>query len=191
MRLPGSEEVRSPDDLESFEIVAAGNYHVRVDEVDDSFTKARDAMYVRLEVLAGDHADQVGKFHRERVPVSGKGVKRAVKLAMATGLITPQDLGRELDLDFQATVGRQLCVKLIDHSYTSDKTGKEVQTTQVDYLGFYALTDPEAKDVPLDRQLAAMVLGNVPAAAEKGANGNGRKSPPGRVEQPSDDWSQV
>jgi hypothetical protein len=171
----GASAVKTTDDLQGFDQVKPGRYHVMVNAVDDSFEKSDKSIIVDFEILAGTNPSEVNKTIKEYIAVSDEAVKRPVKFALATGLMQESDLGKDLDIDFQKAINRQCVVDVEEHEFTSNRTGKQVKGSRISFLGFHKLGSEDAKGVPLDAE-AVKMAGGISIAGQnggKGANGNG------------------
>lgn len=183
-----------------------GIYHVLVDSADCSFEKCQNGMIFGLQVLAGTEPDQIGKTHNERVYLAGadaektaKCVERAMSLAVALGLLTKEQAdaaiggGQDVDVPFEASVGRQLVVRLKADKYT-DKDGNERPTVKCEYFGFLSVVQGIKQGVPMDADaLQALGIAYQPgqqaqtqqapkapapvAQAKSNGNGNGNPKP--------------
>ena len=112
------------DDLEgSYRLAEPGRYHVLVSDVDDSFEKDENAIYVTFEILAGEPIGQAGLRHRERFAVTPKAMVRVAKFSQAVGLAAGVAGQNSVRLDLQKAVGRELWIELQARKYT-DTTAK-------------------------------------------------------------------
>ena len=123
--------------------ILPGKYHLLIEGVDDS-----DEQYVEVsyQILAGDPKGQEGQTGSERLYRSAKAVKRVLMLALATDIVTVDQLTEwkkagktNLPLDLHKAEGCQICVEMAkgDKGYVNWTFG-----------GIYALGDPAAKDIP-------------------------------------------
>lgn len=172
-----ADDVRGEEDLKGWENPLPGRYHVKVDEVDDTFRDA-DSLVVVFTILAGTTPGQEGKQFKEFIGVQGKAAKRSLRFARAVDLIQSSDLGKPARIDFKKTEGRQLVVDVEPHSYTNRK-GKSVDTVRVEFMGFHSVFSPAVESVPKDEDALKFV--KRPAGAASGRSSNG-----GKPETPSE-----
>jgi len=175
VHLAGSGSVGEKD-LEGFQIVAPGRYHAIVQAVDDSFQTSASSLIVDFQILAGTNACEKGKTHREYIAVSESAVKRPVKFALAVDLITPAQLGQDLDVDFVAAFGRQLVIDIEAHSYEKEKddgSKQTIETSRIAFLGFHRLGSADAEGVPLDPAGLQLLSGGAAATPPAAGNGSG------------------
>lgn len=156
-------DVTSEKDLEGFDSVLPGRYHVMVEDVDDSFSKS-ESLILSFNVLAGTVPGQETKTHKEWVGVAGKAVKRAIKFAVAVNLMKPSDLGKKVNINWQEAIGRQLVIDLGEHEYEGKKR------SQIEFLGFHAIGSDGATGVPLSGDVPS-VGGGSTASPPAGKNG--------------------
>lgn len=126
-----------------FSRLPAGRYHVEIVEVDESFQKNPDKVPITFEVLAGTNPGYEGKKHTEFFATSERSVDRLKRLALLCELIRP---GEVKNVSFSQAIGATLVIEIVPHSY--EKDGKTVNTTQLDYGGFWREDDIDVKDVP-------------------------------------------
>jgi len=153
-----------PDNLDGFNPVAAGLYHVEINSVDENSGKNDDTMVVDFEILAGTTANQEGKTYRDYFGKDTEGqLKRALILAVASGLLSPDELKQHKDagtnpsVDFETLApGRQLCIGLEDETWEGKTRAK---------MGFkmFAIDSEPAGDIPMNKGKLAQ-LGNVTTA---------------------------
>lgn len=131
-----------------------GKYHFCVVNCTESDPKASDKLVVDFEVLAGTVDGMEGRVHREFFATSEKAMGRILRLACALKMTTQeeikrkQELGEDLDLDFEADAeGRQCCGEIIDDEYQ----GKTRQ--KLAFNGIWAVDAPDAKDIPKNKGL--------------------------------------
>ena len=157
--LQGSETIRSGKDLEGFDKILPGRYHVLVKSVDDSFTAkgADKSVIFEFTILNGTERSEIGKTQKEYLTVvfkdadsANKGIKHPAKLALVTGLIRPEQLGQPLSVDFSAAQGRQLLIDIAKHAY-KNAANVNVETTRVPFGGFHSI-------FVMDDKLAIRVL---------------------------------
>lgn len=138
----------SYEDIGGFKRLPAGRYHVEIVEVDESLEK-QEKILVTFEVLAGTIPDCSGKRHTEFFGLTENAIDRLKRLAMVCGLIEP---GEEKDVSFEDAIGQDLIVEFVPNEYVSEKTGKEVKTTQMGYGGFWKTDNSEVKEVPRSKK---------------------------------------
>lgn len=150
----------------SFKRLPAGRYHVEVIDVDESFQKNADKLFVTFEVLAGTIPDHVGERHTEFFSVTEQAMDRLKRLAMVCGLIKP---GEAKDISFEDCIHASLIIEFVPNSYVSEKTGKKVETTQLAFGGFWTEDHDDVKEVPRGKrspQPTADQSADQPAATE-------------------------
>lgn len=175
-----ADDVRGEEDLNGWENPLPGRYHVKVEEVDDTFRDA-DSLVVVFDILAGTTPGQEGKQFKEFIGVQGKAAKRSLRFARAIDLIQSADLGKPARIDFKRAEGRQLVVDVEPHKYTNRK-GKDVDTVRVEFMGFHSVFSQAVESVPKDKD--ALKLVKRPAGAV-----DGRSSSSGKSETPSEPTS--
>lgn len=158
------------DNLEGFESVAPGTYHVEVTAVEeDAVSKSGSPqMVVDYEVLAGTVGGQEGKTHKDYYSRSEKALKRALMFAIATGLTSQEELkaaqqaGKSPVIDFTKAVGRQLVVEIEEETDQNGKARPKVA------WGIWATNSPKAKGVPLNQgRLAELAEGKPSEKADE------------------------
>lgn len=126
-----------------FKRLPAGRYHAEIVDVDETFQQS-EKLIMTFEVLNGTIPNQAGQRHTEYFSCSEKAMDRLKRLAMVCDLIRP---GEVKDITFNDAKGKTLVIEIVPHSYTN-ASGKEVQTTQLDFGGFWKEDHPDVKDVP-------------------------------------------
>ena len=154
----GAQDVQSENDIKGADRIAPGQYHVVIDAVDDSFSEVDNAILITVRALAGTVAGQENMRVVERFYVTEKSLLRLRRFALVTKVLLPGEPDK--DIDFQATVGAQLIVKIIEDKY-KDSDGNEKSKMTIDYLGMWSLENPETQNVPRDQ--ASLVYNVVPA----------------------------
>lgn len=158
---------------------AAGRYHAVVVKVDEDGGE-RGEMIVDFEVLAGSTPNQEGLKHREYFQKTIKAMSRIHTLAIALGMITPDELkrcqaeGRAPSYDFEAQKGKHLCIGITDEEYN----GKMKQ--KVNYEMFRIDSQKVAnwpKNVGMLKQ-AGITLPEPKPAAPATATGSSAKAAP-------------
>jgi len=136
----------------SGELLAAGTYHVVVDEVEDKFDTHEQIIFT-FKALAGTTPGEEGKTRKaffdfredlaaKKDPAwkSNRSKLQLAQLWMSLGLLKPHG---EIDCDPAAAVGLE-CMALFSESKKTDKTGKPF----VNFERSYALDNAEVGSVP-------------------------------------------
>jgi hypothetical protein len=149
-------ELNSADDVKGYDYPLAGGYHLAVSEVDASREKS-NAVFVTFTVLAGKPDGQQNKVFRERFADPSKShkdegkfaLKRQVALLLATGVLTPADLGKKVNVDWNTLLERQLkaMVKNYDREDKDDKN-KRHRGAEIDGLSMWGPCDADAHHIP-------------------------------------------
>lgn len=169
-------DIPSEDDLHGYDYPKEGTYHVAVNSADDSREKV-DGIKVALGVLAGTVEGQRGKPVTETFwdpnPEHKDGgkfaLKRIGKFLLATGVMTQKQLGKpDVKIDWQATVGRQLVVGVINYERKDEESGKVYRGANIDGLHIYRVNAAEVAEVPKD-QAALALLGQAATQAPASA----------------------
>lgn len=172
-------DYNDPKDLDAFDFVKGGQYHAVITEmnlnpvvrVGDNKGNPIDGIEVSYQILNGTTPGQRGKSLTEVLYApsdtqkdGGKFCKkRLAKFGLATGLISPAQLGQRISINWEAAVGRQIVIHVAEREYTK-RDGTKGVGSQLDGLHMYAVTDPVAQAVPKDAEALA-ILGITPAAA--------------------------
>jgi hypothetical protein len=170
-----------------------GVYHCLVDECKE----LDDRIEIKLCVLAGEPGTEKGKVFTERFSLYGADdqktltcTRRLTRLALCLGLITREEINQDKEVDFGFAVGRPIVCKMVPHEYTN-KEGKEVKSSQLDFFGFWSVGDDDVKNVPKDPNFLG---GGSAATASKStvaaAAGNGRK-PVAAATTKADDFDDI
>ena len=167
MVLLGSEGVKNEEDIQGNSRPAAGRYHVSIDDVsflyyDEDEKKnievEEDGQYDKIrfkfQVLAGTVPGQETREIEDNFFLTDKALPRLQRLALCIGLLHPGEQQREIH--FSQAVSRQLVIEVEDNKYTN-KSGREVETTQLGFMGFWSLTNQAVADVPKNQQAMQMV----------------------------------
>jgi hypothetical protein len=154
----GTQNVNSEDDLDNNRALP-GQYHVAVQSVDESFEKG-DKVIVEFQVLAGTTPGQTRKTITEYYSVSEKALPRLQRLALATGLLQPNEPEREVQLS--DAEGRQLVIEVEEHSYEKKEDGKTVDTVRISWMGMWSIGNPAVADVPKDGDALKLLPGALP-----------------------------
>lgn len=151
-------DVTSVDDLKGFRPVESGQYHVVVVEVDESREKL-DAVVVKLGILAGTTKGQENRscrinFNDPKPSHKDGGAfvkKRRLALFMATGMITPDMLGKPFNVDWQHLLNRQFkCVIKAEEREGKDDPTKKYTNHDIDGLSMWGPLDDDARHIPHD-----------------------------------------
>jgi hypothetical protein len=164
-------------DLEGGGGVAPGRYHAQVTGVSQEADGRTPYLALKLLVLAGTVAGQTGLTHTERLYLSDKATKRLAIFARRLGLISADDFGSRTRPDWEAAVGRQVVVEVVEESYTKTD-GTKGKSSKLTFAGIWPVTDERVKDVPKDAQALA-------------GNGPPPKGGAARVTADEDDYSDI
>ena len=164
---------------DGFNSPAAGRYHVVVAKIDEDGGE-KGEMVVDFEVVAGTTPNQEGLKHREYFQKTIKAMSRIHTLAMALGMITPDELkrcqaeGRSPSYDFEAQKGKHLCIGLVDDEYN----GKVRQKANYE---LFHIASQKVANWPKNLGLLAKAGINLPApsAAPVSTPANGSAKPSG------------
>lgn len=155
-------DFETEDDLAGYEYPADGQYHLVVSAVDDTRDKV-DAVKVTFYVLAGTTAGQAGKDFEEAFwdpsPDNKDGGKfarkRRAKVLLASGVITPQNLGQALEVDWKALLNKQIKAAVATYE-RKGKDGKTYRGAQLEALDMWGPLDPAAQHIPQDEEALIM-----------------------------------
>lgn len=151
-------DVTSVDDLKGFQVVESGQYHLVVAEIDESREKG-PGLRVKFGVLAGTTPGQQNKTFTDLFvdPHGGQkdqGAfcrKRRIALLLATGVITPDQLGKPLSVDWQTLLERQLKAAVTSkETAAKDDPTKKYHNANIDGLEMWGPLDDVAKHIPYD-----------------------------------------
>lgn len=137
------------DNIDGYDVVAPGRYHVEASSVDPGGGKNGE-MIVDYEVLSGTTPNQEGKTHRDYYSASPAARKRVLMFALATKIVTVEELkaareaNRRPKIEWRDAVGRQLCVEINEEEYEGKKRSKVG-------FGIYAVDSPRAAGIPLNK----------------------------------------
>jgi len=149
-----------------------GTYHVVITAVKDGLGPkggAIDGFTFEMDVLAGTADGCSGKTHTECLfaPNLTKSEDNQTmskrKLAaffIATGVMTPDQLGKAVSIDVKKAEGAQLLIKLERQMLKNESTGKyDVPTKflQISYSDMFHVDDPAVKDVPKNKDALGMI----------------------------------
>jgi hypothetical protein len=127
-----------------------------------------DGFTIEADCLGGTVAECAGKNHRESLfaPDLSKTEKNQLasrrKLAaffIATDLMKPEQLGKPVQIDLQAAVGRQFIMRLARQMEKDDKGKFTIATKylQLDYAAIFHVDDPEVKGIPKNADALGMI----------------------------------
>lgn len=139
--LLNTEGVKSHADITGSDEPLPGRYHVGILNVDESFTKFKEAIQVDFQVLAGTVPNQEGRTHKEFFSTKGRAVDRLRKFAMVTGLIGPNE---RKNVEFASARGRQLIIEIEDQEFEGKKYRR------MTFMGMWPIGDESVKDVPVN-----------------------------------------
>lgn len=162
----------SPEDLQGYDTPAEGQYHVVVNDVDQSREKV-NAVKVECSILAGTVPKQEGKTWWETFwdpnPDNKDGGKfarkRIASFALATGLMTPRQLGQAVAIDWEQAKGRQFVCKVGIRE--SSKDGRTYRNAEIERTEMHAVNDPKVSEVPKNGTALAMLGNTVSTPAEQ------------------------
>ena len=151
--------IPTEDDLEGRSIPDEGAYHLGVQkwEPKDSGKK------IFFTVLAGTVPDQEKKVFDDfftKPSASNKDggaflTKRLTKLALATGLLSTNDLGKKVVVNWDQLPGRQFLAYVVHEKSVSE--GKTYTNARIDGLEMYRCNDPTAQHIPKNERALAML----------------------------------
>jgi hypothetical protein len=134
------------EDLESAnQTPPPGRYHARVLEA-KHMSDQTPYLRVKLKLLAGTNAEGVGAVIAERFYLSQKAVKRLAHFGLRVGLLTRQEIGKQVTVAWGKAVGRELIVEVI-HDEKEGKNGKYTLAV-CSFMGFWDLDHPDVATVP-------------------------------------------
>lgn len=154
--------------------VAPGRCHLSVSDFKEYGEPKSGSHIVECEILAHDDPEQVGKTFKDFIPDparNAKAVFRIVEFAVATGLITRDQLkrakeaGEAPEIEPTQSVGKQFFAVLAEEEYNG-KTNTKVK----DGRAYYRIDDPKAKDFPRSEGMLKRAGVNT-APANGGGNG--------------------
>jgi hypothetical protein len=122
---------------------APGLYHAYIKDVDESEERFPAKVVVEFEVLAGSTPGQAEKTHTEFFSLSEKALPRLQRLAMATGLIGPDE---EKDVSFNDAVGKDCVVEVEEQMYEGKKRSR------LTFMGIWNTDHPKVRDVPKGKE---------------------------------------
>lgn len=152
-------EFNSADDLKGFSHPEAGQYHLVVSEIDES-RKMGNAIVVSFGVLAGTVPGQQNKTFREffNDPHSSHKdggafcKKRRLALLLATGVVTPDMIGKQFSVDWQSLFERQLKASVtVEERADKDDATKIRRNAHIEGLEMWGPLDEKAKHIPHDQ----------------------------------------
>ena len=182
--------IEQPDTMEASGgkyVDKPGLYHAVISDVDENPTtrdgQALDGVQLNVTILAGTHADQVGRSidvmmwnpRRDDEQKKQDGAKRVqTAWALATCLIGQFQAGAKAVIEPKDSIGRQIVLKLRNQQKQND-AGKweDVEgKVQLSWADIFHVDDPwvEKNAVPLDASAIALI----PAALRKIQPGGGQ-----------------
>lgn len=190
-----------PDkDLDGFDLVAAGTYHLAVADVDLTREK-RDGCVMKIEIMAGTVATEVGKTFQDSNtdPSSshkdgGKfALKRIAKMLLAAGVLTRADFGKgkKLDIERQGELKTKQFIAAVSHRKHDGKV-----YAQIDGLQMWSVHDPEVANVPKNAEMLKFAplpqqtqpqAAATPAAAQSAPAATEQAPAPAAVNTPAND----
>jgi hypothetical protein len=146
-----------------FDVVLPGFYQLRVAQVNETESNIE----VDLEVVSGTKNSEVNKVHREFFATNSKNMnrKRRVALALASNLVTPDQMKRAretnqcVQIDYRSAVGQHIVAE-IEHQerqQLNNQTGEWVGTgktaAKIPYDNIWHIDSKEVrrKNVPIDK----------------------------------------
>lgn len=153
-----------------------GTFHAVINDVVEGQTakgKPIDGLTVTFEVLAGTVDGQAGKTRSETLFVpslqdiqreeqSGTPSMPRKKLAalfIAANAMSPEQLGKPVNIDVATLVGQQLVIKF-EHQKEKDGQGKytiETQYIQISYSDIFHVDDPAVAAVPKNDESLSLI----------------------------------
>lgn len=168
---------------------APGTYHLHITSVDeqpvDKDGKAVDGFKVEFNVLGGMEGGKkidVIFFNPTKAPEAGKKNWPLLKqgaFLLAAGLVDPSATGKQVSVELQDAVDRQIVIEFSYDERDADKPADK-KYLQVHYANIYHVDDPRAASVNKD----AKALGMLPStqrrdpASFKASGSNGTATPP-------------
>lgn len=110
--------------------------------------------------------------------------KRAKAVMSRLGLLSKDEFGREIEVEFEEAVGREFALKVIQDDFEG-KDGKNVEKVGLGYLGMFPCDHP---NIPPEARtkLGLPLLPGQDAAQSSGAAKEDGKKDPGRPRKPKD-----
>lgn len=154
-----------PDSTGGNSITKSGNYHFLVEKVEDFSQSDDPKLEAHMIVLAGDHADQVGKKIRETFWLAGDDEKKTAlahgklaDFACAIGLYSKAQWRADKEANVQPDLpvetmaeGRQFCAPIQMKPYTGNNPEKKKKNEGRVFANFvfkfWAVGDPESDAV--------------------------------------------
>jgi len=148
---------------ESKQLKKPGTYHCSIRQCRDGQTtsgKPINGVSAILTVLAGTESDEVDhEFHLHlfdpNLSASEKAQEWAIKKQTAFGVaineINPADLGKGLELDFEAGEGQQIFATFDENEHNGEVN------LQVSYANLYHVDDPRAAKFPKNENALKMI----------------------------------
>lgn len=153
-----------------------GTYHFVITQIHEGMGKKKkdgsrtpvDGFTVEMDCLAGTEKGCEGSSHNETFfapsPQSSEAAQLAKRRAItafliASGLMTPDQLGKPFSVDLDAAVERQIVMKLVKQMEKDGEGNYTVETNflQLDYASVYHVDDPQVKAVPKNADALGMI----------------------------------
>jgi|GEM_PF-2660572 len=153
------------DDLRRPREPVTGLYHVLCTAVETD--ALRKTFLAHFRVLSGLPVDQAGCEFTQLFPYSvsrsstsaGRERRQLILLALCTGLIRPDDLGKRVLVDWELLCGRQ-CVLGVksgrNAGVDADGNDSAATTARIHGLRIFSLKDPAVAHVPKDWELLSL-----------------------------------
>ena len=150
-----------------------GTYHFTVANILEGQTEKGtpiDGFTVKLEALAGGTVEGCqGQQHTETVfapnlsqseESQSMAKRKLAAFFIACDLMTPEQLGKPVQIELEQAVGRQLVAELAkryDKDETTGKYTKETKYLQFHYANIYHVDDPDVKDIPKNADAIGLI----------------------------------
>lgn len=171
-------------DLEGSQFLGEGKFHVAITVVNtqplDYNREPLDGKEIGFQGLAGT-APAVNRvlsdFFPNPSPSHKDGgkfcAKKLARLALATGLIHPADLGQRKQIDWNELVGRQLVIGVKVERYdrkdkSGQPTGEKGEKSRLNGLEIWSVYDPAVADVPKDAEMLELAAAQFAKPAGNG-----------------------
>ncbi len=140
-----------------------GTYHMIIQGVDDLPTKKDGTpidnadFRVNFAILAGtvdgqqDKTGELTFFHPKATEKNGGAftIKKADRMLLAVCMISDEDKGAEVDIDYQDMVGRQFIAKL--------ELSQDEKYLQLSYADVYHVDDPAVAAIPKNQEALKLI----------------------------------
>lgn len=163
----------APEDLsggDSNRLSEPGTYHLVITNVcegEGPNGKPCDGFTFEADVLAGTVEGCAGKTVKETIfapnmkssdDAQKMSRKRLAAFFIATDVMTPDQLGKSVNIEVSAAVGKQLVAEF-DRQMEKDAAGKYTVPSkyiQISYANIYHVDDPDIKDIPKSKDALGM-----------------------------------